>query len=426
MNPSQLIYQKNKTDRNIILKARQKGFSSYILADQFVDCLKKPTNAVVISHEREATSRLLSKVKYYIDNLEVKPYLEYETKYNFTFPKTNSNYYIGTAGQKAFGRGDTLNRIHLSEVAFYKDAQSITSGVKEAAPVGNSVIEIESTANGRGNWYYQEWERAKRGESIYKPHFFPWFIDDEYSFTTEEIMGLNVSERVKQHILEPKLNDEEKNLGITIEQARWRRYKIWDLADVFWQEYPENDVDCFLQSGRPVFRVIDMVDNPGLIEGKEYWGGLDGAEGVKGGDNHCFAIINKDGIVVHELCNNDPYEEFDKQVAEICKKYSIRMGVEKNGIGLAHCTKLKELGVHFDEWDTNTRTRPMMISELEAAYRKGDLKETYMAAKNELLDMFYDDNNKAVHPENGHDDRVFARAVAWQQRKSPEPNIRKL
>ena len=57
-NPAQLYYWTKKTRRNLIVKARQKGISKIIDADQLIDCIKKPTNAVVISHEKTATQRL--------------------------------------------------------------------------------------------------------------------------------------------------------------------------------------------------------------------------------------------------------------------------------------------------------------------------------------------------------------------------------
>lgn len=409
------------------MKARQKGFSSYILADQFIDCVRKPTNAMVISHEKEATKRLFGKIKYYIDNLEIKPAIKYETKQDISFPKTNSNYYIGTAGQKAVGRGDTIHRVHFSEVAYFEKPENSISGVKEAVPMNGKII-IESTANGRGNWFYDEWQKAKNGESIYTPHFVPWFIDNEYRIDSLE--SLKVPAEIKEKIGNPRLSEEEKELvekyNLTLAQIRWRRYKIWDLGIMFHQEYPENDVDCFLQSGRPVFKVVGMTEKSDLQKDKRYLGGLDGAEGIQGGDNHCFALIDVDvkpAKVAFEIVSNEPIEIFDQRVANICHKFKIRLGVEKNGIGVAHCQKLRELGVVFEEWQTTTATRPLLIVELEEAYRKDYLKESYLEAKNELLDMFYDDKNRPCHRSGKHDDRIFARGVAWQMRKVARPDV---
>lgn len=356
--------------------------------------------------------------------------MQYDTKHDIVFEKTGSHYYIGTAGQKAFGRGDTIHRVHLSEVAQFRKPENIIAGLKEAVPLDGTII-IESTANGRGNWFYNEWQKAKEGDSIYTPHFIPWFIDDEYKLTEEDIQTLTIPTKAKERVLEPKLTEEEQMLvekfKLTIDQIRWRRYKIWDLGDLFPQEYPENDVDCFLQSGRPVFRVVKMIDKrPDLNKEIEYLGGVDGAEGIKGGDNHCFALIdpNPPAKVVFEITNNEPIDVFDTKVAKICSEYKVRLGVEKNGVGVAHCQKFRELGIEFTEWETTSSSRPLLISELEEAYRKEELLESYLEAKNELLDMFYDDTNKPVAPEGKHDDRVFARGIAWQMRKGAELGVK--
>ena len=400
-----------------------------------MDCLRKPTNAVVISHEKEATTRLFKAVRYYIASLKTPPQLQTDNKHELYFPKRNSSYYIGAAGQKAFGRGDTLHRAHLSEAAFYQHLDIILGGVAEAAEFGQ--IDIESSPNGRGNDFYDLWQEAKSGKSPYTPIFIPWYIDKEYStdsLTEEERNGL--SSMVQEMFNVPEadfvLTPEEKELSyrvekewgikLTIGQLKWRRYKIWDKADLFFQEYPEDDVSCFLQSGRPVFRNIILKESlRGYMEkDKTYYAGLDGAEGNSSGDRHCFAIIDLNSNpakVVFEICSNDPIEIFLNKVKRLMEKYDIVLGVEKNGVGYAHCVKLREMGIPFEEWNTTGSTRPMMITELEEAYRKGELIETYIEAKNEALDMSYDDNNRAEHRQGKHDDRVFARAIAWQMRK---------
>jgi hypothetical protein len=444
--------------KNIILKARQKGITKIINADQLVDCLVKPTNAVVISHEKEATRRLFRAVKFFIDKSDYRIEVSIDNANEILFPKTNSSYYIGTAGSKAFGRGDQLHRSHLSEAAFYPDLETLLAGVSEATEHGE--INIESTPNGRGNYFYDLWEKAKRGQSPYTPIFIPWFIDSEYSvdaLSAEEKAGMSdmVQEMFSVPDSEFELNDEELdlakrvkaewNIDLSIGQFKWRRYKIWDKGMLFFQEYPEDDVSCFLQSGRPVFREITLkpelkLDLDALLDAKDdasielvqtlkkgkLFAGLDGAEGNQGGDNHCFAVIDfssQKGVACYEITSTDPIEVFDAKVAKLVKALNIRLLVEKQGIGSAHVMKLKSLGCPFQVWNTTGASRPIMITELEEAYRKGDLIETYNEAKNEALDIFWDSTNRATHPQGKHDDRVFARAIAWQARKMPQPRV---
>jgi len=425
------LLEETPANKILVLKPRQKGVTSYVGADQLIDCLRKPTNAMIISHEKEATKRIFAKVKYFIDNLKIKPAIQYQTRQDIFFPKTNSNYFIGTEGQKTVGRGETIHRVLLSEVAHFCAAKNVITSISEAMPIGNSKIFAETTANGRGEWFYDEWQKAKDGMSAWMPVFIPWFIDKEYKLEEDDLITLKVPNTIIGKINDRKMDDDEERLvkekGLLFSQIRWRRLKMWDLGELFFQEYPEDDVSCFLQSGRPVFRKVKMGERPELKKEVRYIGGLDGAEGTEGGDNHSFCLIDTTMPgpmkVALEITSNEPIDIFDQRVKKIVEKYRVRLGIEKNGIGKAHCEKFREWRIPFEEWDTTSSSRPLMIVELEEAYRKEELIETYLEAKNELLDMYYDEKNRPTHRLNKHDDRVFARAIAWQMRKVVVPSI---
>lgn len=182
-------YSKLEGVREIILKARQEGFSSLILALFTTDfLLREHSVSICISHRRDATELLFKKVKFYIQS-----YLEklarttsksqdkdvirklYETYYKQLFKSDNkglienatngATFYIGTAGTKVGGRGGSARNLHFSEAAFYSDTEMITAeeiivATAQQIPQGRGMIFIESTANGEGNYYQKEWERA--------------------------------------------------------------------------------------------------------------------------------------------------------------------------------------------------------------------------------------------------------------------------
>jgi hypothetical protein len=148
-----------------------------------------------------------------------------------------SSYFIGTAGQKAFGRGDTIDRVHLSEAAFYDNFERILNGISEAAEYGQ--IDIETTPNGRGE-FYQMWQKTIAGKSSYTPIFIPWFIDQEYSvdnMTEDEKQGMSstvqemiaLSDDEFMSLLEEeeiRLMERvklEKGIILTPGQMKWRR-----------------------------------------------------------------------------------------------------------------------------------------------------------------------------------------------------------
>lgn len=459
LNVAQMYYWKRRTRRNLLLKARQKGLTKVIDADQYIQCIVRTTQAVVISHEREATKRLFAAVKFYHDNLTVKPEILTDTTSMMTFPKRGSSFYVGTAGQHAFGRGDTLDRAHLSEAAFYPDLDGTLAGVAEAAEQGQ--IDIETTPNGR-EAFYDLWQKAKGGKSPYTPIFIPWFIDHEYSADTmslSDIMGLSVG--VQDMFAVPDKGwdwqPEEKalykrvlfehGLKLTVGQLKWRRYKIWDKGDLFFQEYPEDDESCFLQSGRSVFKHIKtdpslrvplddveamhkpdkerLMGKPG--KRKQLYGGIDPAEGVEGGDSHVFSVLEpfpKEGRahVIFEYASNEPIDVFALKVSQIMRSFNINLGVEKQGVGVAMCRALDRLDVVFEEWNTTATTRPIIITDLEEGYRKEEIIESYPEGEAEARNMRYNQKNRPEHPPGKHDDRVFSRGIALQMMKQPQPS----
>lgn len=428
LNQTQQKLERERTGRDLILKARQEGVSSYYEADQFISCIRRPTNAALISHEKDATRRLFARVKYFIRNLEIQPDIQYNTKQDIFFRKRNSNYYIGTEGQRAVGRGDTLHDVHVSEAAFFQNLNRVLDAVSAAVPLGYGNISIETTANGRGNDFYKLWQAAKNGESVYTPHFFPWFADP--TNRVDDPDSLNIRKDVIERMKNPNLTDEEKDTirkhSLDMAQIAWRRYQQWNHGDRFPQEYPENDTDCFLQSGRPVFRHVPMARRRDMVKGKRYYAGLDGAEGTDKGDNSSFAVMDMESPaqVVYEYTSKEPVDVFCQKISRVLAQYDIILGVEKNGLGLAHVNKLQSMGVQFYPWETTGPNRTPTMLELEEAWRKEEMFETYEEAKNEALDMFYDDKNRPTHPASGHDDRVFARVIAYQMRKYGHFNIR--
>lgn len=230
--------------REIVLKARQEGMSSFILALFAVDFILRPYSiSICISHRKDSTDILFKKVKFYLDCYirrlardsakatgqdEEKLYEQMQKEFfssnskNLIENKINkATFYIGTAGAKVGGRGGSARNVLFSECAFYQDtdlitAQEIVVGTAQQVPQGKGMIFIESTANGEGNFYQETWEQAERHESVYQPRFFGW---DEF-YTEEWVM-----EKRKEFP-----ND-----------------KLWK------QEYPRTPEEAFVTSGTPYF-----------------------------------------------------------------------------------------------------------------------------------------------------------------------------
>ncbi len=217
--------------REIVLKARQEGMSSMILALFSVDFLMIPYSvSICISHRKDSTDLLFKKVKFYLDSycdkkgIAKKTLLKSDSKNLIENAGNGASFYIGTAGAKVGGRGGSARNILFSETAFYQDTDIITAeemvtGTAQQVPQGKGMIFIESTANGEGNYYQKEWERAEAGISSYKPRFFGW-----QEFYSEEWV-------------------EQKKKEFSTE-AKWK------------QEYPKSSDEAFVTSGTPYFDTL--------------------------------------------------------------------------------------------------------------------------------------------------------------------------
>lgn len=204
-NKAQDHYWGRITTRDLILKARKMGFSTIRLSRMLAKCISQQhRHCVVVSHAEDATERLLGRVHDLMENAIIKVPTERKGVSLVTFPSTKSRIWIGTAGSKAFGRGDDITDYHLSEYAFWANPGLIT-GIEEAC-VNNAEGCVESTANGWGAPFHKMWDKAVKGEKqsfsanvgpqAYTPHFYGWNWDEDYQIKIDRpLEGLTEEER---------------------------------------------------------------------------------------------------------------------------------------------------------------------------------------------------------------------------------------
>jgi len=117
-NKTQTDFLINMSGKDIILKSRQMGFSSIILAMFTADFIltENAYNVVVADIDDNATG-LLARVKYYIQSYEErtgrKVPLKYNSKTELYNPVMNSYYKLGSAKNTQFGRSKTITNLHL-------------------------------------------------------------------------------------------------------------------------------------------------------------------------------------------------------------------------------------------------------------------------------------------------------------------------
>ena len=174
--------------RLIVLKARKLGISTYVAARFYRKTSLWPgQNTYILTHEDPATQTLFQMAKRMHDHMpsDYRPYVSLNNANELTFSKLDSGYRVGTAKNVGgTGRSQTRQNLHGSEVAFWAQAQKHFTGVVQAVPnVSNSEIILESTANGIGGAFYDQWCKAEKGKSLYRPVFLPWFLKESYRET---------------------------------------------------------------------------------------------------------------------------------------------------------------------------------------------------------------------------------------------------
>lgn len=217
LNKPQTLLIERATGNDIILKARQEGFSTEISAIFSGDfLLVENCLSVVIADVSDNAMGLLEKPKFFIRSYEeknnVKIPLKYNSKYELYNEALNSRYLIGTAENADFGRSRTIRNLHMSEAAFYKHLLKMMASARQAL-VEDGKFFIETTANGF-NDFKKVWDAAVLGENGLNPLFFPASLlyDEEF------------------------LNRKRRELG-----------------RMFMQEYPETPEEAFITSGETYF-----------------------------------------------------------------------------------------------------------------------------------------------------------------------------
>ena len=165
----------------ILVKYRRGGFTTTEQGISYQTAVTRPNSQVVTLADTQAkATRIFRMVGIMADNDHEAPKREGDSRTQLQW-ENGSLFFIGTAGSKSFARGDTIQRAHGSEAAFWcpgphqtELVNDIKAGIIGAASHGEIVW--ESTPN-RRNWFYQDYKDAVNGESEFTPIFVRWFDD---------------------------------------------------------------------------------------------------------------------------------------------------------------------------------------------------------------------------------------------------------
>lgn len=345
-----LARQKESTGRvrACILKGRQQGCSTYIQARFFHQIItSRGKKAFILTHDKEATNNLFNMAKRFNENLEpgLCPKPNTDNAKELNFKQLDSGYAIGTAGNKAVGRSQTVQLFHGSEVAFWAFAEDHSKGILQAISnePGTEII-LESTANGIGNYFHERWLSGMSPDSEYQSIFLPWYWNDEYSHNSENM----------------HLSDEEEYLvsqygknGLTNDNLSWRRLKINEFSkdfdagrERFNVEYPFNSIEAFKNPIHNVFinsKYVEFARAAKVDMGSKLIIGVD----VAISDRDRTAIIRRKGRCAYNLervSHLNTMEIAGRVKRIITEEKPDKVYIDCIGIGAGVVDRLNEMG----------------------------------------------------------------------------------
>lgn len=252
-NDSQLQFLDEIHSMNIILKARQLGFTTLCCLIYLDACIFTPnTRAGVIAHKLEDAKVIFrDKVKFPYDNLDEGLKALVATRQDSADTLTlanNSSIRVSTSM-----RSGTLQYLHISEFGkicsqYPEKAREIVTGTLNAVEAGQFVV-IESTAEGQEGRFYEMVQTARRKQAEanalsdldYKFHFFPWWKDSQYRLTN----GYFAIGHEDQEYFD-KL--EAAGIQTTKEQRSWYIKKAEVQGGDMRREYPSTPDEAFEQA----------------------------------------------------------------------------------------------------------------------------------------------------------------------------------
>ena len=251
LNHVQSEVLKNLHNRNLILKSRQLGMSSFAVIYMLDETIFNPNLAAgIVSYSLEHAQHIFKRILgHALDNLtpEMKQLagITQRSAREITF-KNGSFLRVDTTL-----RGGAYQSILVSE--FGKTcarnpikAEEVITGTLQAVPVDGQII-IESTAEGSTGYFHEMvMSASQRGNENLSPlqyrlFFFPWYVEPLYTMTS------NITISYEQDMYFNKL-EKEANIKLSLEQRKWYCHQQSILGDKISQEYCSTISEAFLSS----------------------------------------------------------------------------------------------------------------------------------------------------------------------------------
>lgn len=479
-NPIQNDIVKHIALRNICLKPRQVGLTTWFLLIRVLlpTLLDPGTNGFLISQNNEMAGKHFSMLKRAFKYIGAKEpgndaandfmislhenllHTRSSTKKELVLDQLDNYVMIGSAEVPESGQGITLHHICCSEVARWPGKPEETlANLKEALVMGGT-LDLESTGNGAGGYFFEEFNRAEKGLSDLRAHFHPWWWEPNYK--------VELSLKQKQE-LQDDLDEDERKLKaqfqLSLEQVAFRRAKKLSLRHNFDEKYPEDSMSAFLTTGKAFFDntimrlrfrelqtfvpwgqkgngVAVFLKKP--IPGRVYVIGADPASGKQVGEGLDYSaakVLDVDtGEEVASYINQLDPVGFGNDLVDLAKYYNNAMiGVERGTAadsggdgGSVLMTIINDCAYgniyqhrdYFKAKGENTRillspglpmtskTRPIALNRMKYMLENDPDKFMCIRTIKEMMVFVRNEKGRPEAQEGQHDDMVLATAIA--------------
>jgi hypothetical protein len=461
--------------RNIILKARQLGMSTFIAILFLDDCLfNKNMKAAIVADKLENGKKIFKKIEFAWNKFpkQLKEALGLECNSDSTSEMTwtnSSSFNVGTTIHAG-----TYQRLHISEYGplcahLPEKAADIKKSALPTVKDGTGLVFIESTAEGEGNEFHQmyldaqeSWQRTTDhaiSNMEYKPFFFPWHQEPQYAMEGDNV-------KIPRDV-EKYLDDLERDLHIKLSkgQRNWYYFKGKEMKDEMKSQYPSFPDEAFKATGGKQFdgqvldhKLLTEVKDPVMIvddmlifktyrAGHVYGIGADVADGV-GKDSStavCIDFTKNEVVATYKSNSIDPVTFAETVLAKMGFMYGACLVAPENArTGHTTCVTLKNcypnvyqyeiLGMEEVKrttrlgWSTNVSTKPRMMNDLAQAFGDEDkpllvpdasiLREARLYTKVDNLS-----SAEMQARSTRHFDLLIAAAIAWQLRNEAGQGI---
>lgn len=273
-----------KPIRIILVKARQWGGSTLVqLFCAWIQLFhRKNWNSVIATHIEEAARNIRSM---YTLMAERHPKDIQDIRFR-AFEGSSKNkqivdrgcvIYIGSMERPNSLHSGNYKLVHCSEVGYWKETtqrkpSDFVNAFEGSVPLEPfTLVALESTAKGTGNFFHTTWLGAVKGENAYTPVFVAWWEIDMYTkpFDSYEDMKMFVE----------SMNTYELymfSLGATLEGLHWYREKRksfdndWDMQE----QFPSTADEAFVTSGRKAHHPLHIKQMEMFAKKPEYIGEL--------------------------------------------------------------------------------------------------------------------------------------------------------